>query len=62
MQPILDAIERVYIQRIEDLKSRIEDMKKEKRTLLLLTVVLVAFICLLFGFDVLNPNAGWFRY
>lgn len=69
MMTLIDAIERAYISRVEELKLRIEDMKereaymkREKRIDRVFSIALVAFICLLFAYDILNPNAGWFRY
>lgn len=53
----LKMLEKLYLDRISDLKAVIVRMSREFRV----AVTLMAFICFLFAFDVINPNVGWIK-
>jgi nucleoside permease NupC len=55
----LKMLEKLYIDRISDLKAVIVRMSREFRVAVTIAVALMAFICFLFAFDVINPNVGW---
>lgn len=55
----LKMLEKLYLDRISDLKAVIARMSREFRVAATIAVVLMAFICFLFAFDVINPNVGW---
>ena len=68
MKAALAALEKVYLERIEDWRQRVEDQKaanarsrRECHVLLFLMVLLVAFICTMLAVDVFNPHIGWVR-
>lgn len=68
MKAALAALEKVYLERIEDWRQRVEDQKaanarsrRERHALLLLIVLLVAFVCTMLAVDVFNPHVGWVR-
>lgn len=68
MKAALAALEKVYLERIEDWRQRVEDQKaanarsrRECHVLLFLIVLLVAFICTMLAVDVFNPHIGWVR-
>lgn len=54
-------IEAAYIERINDLKAVCEHTRKQLRIAVIIACVLVAFICVLFAYDIMNPTAGWIR-
>lgn len=43
-------------------ERQFEYQRKQFRAVLILAIALMAFICLIFMIDVLNPSAGWLRY
>lgn len=60
---------KILVQEIEYLKSEsnkkdalIADFQKTNRTYRIALFVLIAFICILFGVDILVGSVGWFRY
>lgn len=64
----LEKVYKVYLERIEDWRQRVEDQKaanarsrRECHVLLFLIVLLVAFICTMLAVDVFNPHIGWVR-
>jgi nucleoside permease NupC len=57
----LKMLEKLYIDRISDLKAVIVRMSREFRVAVTIAVALMAFICFLFAFDVINPNVGWIK-
>nr|DAM97700.1 MAG TPA: Cro/C1-type HTH DNA-binding domain protein [Caudoviricetes sp.] len=68
MKAALAALEKVYLERIEDWRQRVEDQKaanarsrRECHVLLFLIVLLVAFVCTMLAVDVFNPHVGWVR-
>lgn len=68
MKAALAALEKVYLERIEDWRQRVEDQKaanarsrRERHVLLFLIVLLVAFVCTMLAVDVFNPHVGWVR-
>lgn len=54
-------IQEAYVDRIADLKATYEHTKKQLRIAVIIACALVAFICLLFAYDIMNPSAGWIR-
>lgn len=57
----LKALEKLYLERIADLKAVIVRMSREFRVAATIAVVLMAFICFLFAFDIINPTVGWIQ-
>lgn len=57
----LKALEKLYLERIADLKAVIVRMSREFRVAVTIAIVLMAFICFLFAFDIINPNVGWIQ-
>lgn len=57
----LKMLEKLYLDRISDLKAVIARMSREFRVAATIAVVLMAFICFLFAFDVINPSVGWIK-
>ena len=57
----LKMLEKLYLDRISDLKAVIVRMSREFRVAVTIAVALMAFICFLFAFDVINPNVGWIK-
>ena len=57
----LKALEKLYLERIADLKAVIVRMNREFRVAVTIAVVLMAFICFLFAFDIINPTVGWIQ-
>lgn len=57
----LKALEKLYLERIADLKAVIVRMSREFRVAVTIAVVLMAFICFLFAFDIINPTVGWIQ-
>lgn len=55
----LKMLEKLYLDRISDLKAVIVRMSREFRVAVTIAVALMAFICFLFACDVINPNVGW---
>lgn len=55
----LKMLEKLYLDRISDLKAVIARMSREFRVAVTIAVVLMAFICFLFAFDIINPTVGW---
>jgi nucleoside permease NupC len=55
----LKMLEKLYLDRISVLKAVIVRMSREFRVAVTIAVALMAFICFLFAFDVINPNVGW---
>ena len=57
----LKALEKLYLERIADLKAVIVRMSREFRVAVTIAIVLMAFICFLFAFDIINPTVGWIQ-
>lgn len=57
----LKALEKLYLERIADLKAVIIRMSREFRVAVTIAIVLMAFICFLFAFDIINPTVGWIQ-
>lgn len=57
----LKALEKLYLERIADLKAVIVRMSRDFRVAVTIAVVLMAFICFLFAFDIINPTVGWIQ-
>lgn len=57
----LKALEKLYLERIADLKAVIVRMSREFRVAATIAIVLMAFICFLFAFDIINPTVGWIQ-
>ena len=57
----LKALEKLYLERIADLKAVIVRMSREFRVAVTIAVALMAFICFLFACDVINPSVGWIK-
>ena len=57
----LKMLEKLYIDRISDLKAVIVRMSREFRVAVTIAVALMAFICFLFACDVINPSVGWIK-
>ena len=55
------TLEKLYLERIADLKAVIVRMSREFRVAVTIAVVLMAFICFLFAFDIINPTVGWIQ-
>lgn len=53
------TLEKLYLERIADLKAVIVRMSREFRVAVTIAIVLMAFICFLFAFDIINPTVGW---
>lgn len=43
-------------------ERQFEYQRKQFRAVFILAIALMAFICLIFMIDILNPSAGWLRY
>lgn len=68
IEEAIEAVGRIYIERIEDLRQRVEDQKtlyyksrRECHALWAFIVAIVSFICIMLAVDVFNPNIGWVR-
>ena len=68
IEEAIEAVGRIYIERIEDLRQRVEDQKtlyyksrRECHALWVFIVAIVSFICIMLAVDVFNPNIGWVR-
>lgn len=61
MEEAVKALEKIYLERIEDLKAMIARTQKEFRVAVAVAVLLVAFICFLFAYDLMNPTVGWIQ-
>lgn len=61
MEEAVNALEKIYLERIEDLKAMIARTQKEFRAAVVVAVLLVAFICFLFAYDLMNPTVGWIQ-
>lgn len=68
IEEAIEAVGRIYIERIEDLHQRVEDQKtlyyksrRECHALWAFIVAIVSFICIMLAVDVFNPNIGWVR-
>lgn len=68
IEEAIEAVGRVYIERIEDLRQRVEDQKtmyyksrRECHALWGFVVAIVSFICIMLAVDVFNPHIGWVR-
>ena len=64
----VEAVGKIYIERIEDLRQRVEDQKtlyyksrRECHALWAFVVAIVSFICIMLAVDVFNPHIGWVR-
>ncbi len=55
------VLEKIYLERIEDLKSMIAHTRKEFRIATVVAISLAAFICFLFAYDLMNPTVGWIQ-
>lgn len=58
----LERIEKVYLERIQDIQATIAYERRQKRAYFF---VMLAIICLFLAVttvDVLNGNVGWFRH
>ena len=51
-----------YIQQTKVLNEHLEYSRRQFRVACVVILALVAFICLIFTIDILNPGAGWLRY
>ncbi len=68
IEEAIEAVGKIYIERIEDLRQRVEDQKtlyyksrRECHALWAFIVAIVSFICIMLAVDVFNPNIGWVR-
>lgn len=75
MKEVIEAVERIYVERIEDWRQRVEDQRqriedqkamyarsrKECHALLIFIAAIVGFVCAVLAFDIMNPNVGWVR-
>ena len=68
VEEAIEAVGKIYIERIEDLRQRVEDQKtlyyksrRECHALWAFIVAIVSFICIMLAVDVFNPNIGWVR-
>lgn len=43
------------------MNEHLEYSRKQFRAACIVILVLMAFICSIFAYDILNPNIGWFR-
>lgn len=60
-EEVWKTLEKLYLERIADLKAVIVRMSREFRVAVMIAVVLMAFICFLFAFDIINPTVGWIQ-
>ena len=60
-EEVWKTLEKLYLERIADLKAVIVRMSREFRVAVMIAVVLMAFICFLFAFDIINPTIGWIQ-
>lgn len=61
MKYVIQTLERLYLGRIDDLKSHCEYTRKGMRVVAIVAIALMTFICTLFTVDLMNPTVGWFR-
>ena len=64
----VEAVGKIYIERIEDLRQRVEDQKtlyyksrRECHALCVFIVAIVSFICIMLAVDIFNSHIGWVR-
>lgn len=60
-EEVWKTLEKLYLERIADLKAVIVRMSREFRVAVMIAIVLMAFICFLFAFDIINPTVGWIQ-
>ena len=60
-EEVWKTLEKLYLECIADLKAVIVRMSREFRVAVMIAVVLMAFICFLFAFDIINPTVGWIQ-
>lgn len=60
-EEVWKTLEKLYLERIADLKAVIVRMSREFRVAATIAIVLMAFICFLFAFDIINPTVGWIQ-
>lgn len=60
-EEVWKTLEKLYLERIADLKAVIVRMSREFRVAVMIAVVLMAFICFFFAFDIINPTVGWIQ-
>lgn len=61
VEEAIKALEKIYLDRIEDLKAMIARTQRGFRIAAIVAILLAAFICFLFAYDVMNPTAGWIQ-
>ena len=59
---IIDTLKDFYIQQTKVLNEHLEYSRRQFRIACVVILALVAFICIIFTIDILNPGAGWLRY
>ena len=61
VEEAVKALEKIYLDRIEDLKAMIAHTRKEFRVAAAVAISLAAFVCFLFASDIMNPQIGWIQ-
>lgn len=61
VEEAVKALEKIYLDRIEDLKAMIAHTRKEFRVAAAVAISLAAFVCFLFAYDIMNPTIGWIQ-
>ncbi len=61
VEEAVKALEKIYLDRIEDLKAMIAHTRKEFRVAAAVAILLAAFVCFLFAYDIMNPTVGWIQ-
>lgn len=61
MEEAVKALEKIYLERIEDLKAMISHTRNEFRVAAVVAISLAAFVCFLFAYDIMNPTVGWIQ-
>lgn len=61
VEEAVKALEKIYLDRIEDLKAMIAHTRKEFRVAAAVAILLAAFVCFLFAYDIMNPTIGWIQ-
>ena len=61
VQEAIPTTQELFARQLQMMNEHLEYSRKQFRAACIVILVLMAFICSIFAYDILNPNIGWFR-